>query len=51
MAQFTKISLSKVILFTDAKAKIDYFNQQRNFVKRWSKMDEFAEFSTNIKGM
>ena len=50
-AQFTKISLSKVVLFSDAKAKTDYFDQQSKFVNRWSKVDELAEFSTNIEGM
>lgn len=48
-AQFTKISLSKVVLFSDAKAKTDYFDQQSKFVNRWSKIDELAEFSTNIE--
>jgi len=48
-APFTKISLSKVVLFSDAKAKADYFSQQSDFVNRLSKADKLAEFSTNIE--
>jgi len=48
---FTKISLSKVLLFTDSKTKTDYFSQQSKFVNNFSKTDEFAELSTIIKGM
>jgi len=48
-APFTKISLSKVVLFSDAKAKADYFRQQSDFVNRLSRLDELAEFSTSIE--
>eukprot|EP00555_Chaetoceros_dichaeta_P006398 CAMPEP_0198262214 /NCGR_PEP_ID=MMETSP1447-20131203/10769_1 /TAXON_ID=420782 /ORGANISM="Chaetoceros dichaeta, Strain CCMP1751" /LENGTH=258 /DNA_ID=CAMNT_0043950383 /DNA_START=774 /DNA_END=1550 /DNA_ORIENTATION=- len=48
-APFTKISLSKVVLFSDAKAKADYFRQQSDFVNRFGKLDKLAEFSTSIQ--
>ena len=48
---FTKLSFSKVLLFTDTKARKDYFFQQSNFIKQEGQRDEFAELSTVIEGM
>ena len=50
VAPFTKIALSKLVLFENAKAKRDYFDQKSKFVNQEGKKDEFAEFSTSIEG-
>lgn len=46
---FTKLSLRKVLLLADAKARSDYFTQQTNFVMHEGRKDQYAEFSTNIQ--
>ena len=48
---FTKISLSKMLILSDAKAREDYFSQQANFISQESRRDDHAEFSTSINGM
>mmetsp|Transcript_16006 Transcript_16006/g.37078 ORF Transcript_16006/g.37078 Transcript_16006/m.37078 type:complete len:431 (-) Transcript_16006:572-1864(-) len=45
---FRKISLSKVLVLADKKSREDYFRQQSEFVTRYGREDEFAEFSTSI---
>lgn len=45
---FTKITLSKLLILGNDKARQDYFQQQANFVTTEGQSDEFAEFSTNI---
>mmetsp|Transcript_5246 Transcript_5246/g.14883 ORF Transcript_5246/g.14883 Transcript_5246/m.14883 type:complete len:624 (+) Transcript_5246:87-1958(+) len=47
-APFTKLSLCKVLLLSNGKARSDYFTQQTDFVMREGRKDQFAEFSTNI---
>ena len=47
-APFTKLSLCKVLLLSNGKARSDYFAQQTDFVTREGNKDQFAEFSTNI---
>mmetsp|Transcript_5221 Transcript_5221/g.11563 ORF Transcript_5221/g.11563 Transcript_5221/m.11563 type:complete len:406 (-) Transcript_5221:570-1787(-) len=46
---FTKISLSKVLVLADKGSREDYFQQQSNFVTKYGREDEFAEFSTEIE--
>ena len=48
-APFTKISLSKLLVLPNSKARIDYFQQQANFVTTQGQADEYTEFSTNIQ--
>jgi hypothetical protein len=48
MPQFRKISLSKVLVLSDKRSREDYFRQQSEFVTRYGREDEFAEFSTSI---
>ena len=50
MAAFTKISVYKLLLFTDKRARVDYFKQQSNFISREGAKDEYAEFSTRVDG-
>jgi hypothetical protein len=50
MAAFTKISLHKLILFSDAKSRKDYFAQQANFINKEGSKDTYAEFSTIVDG-
>jgi hypothetical protein len=45
---FRKISLSKVLVLSDKQSREDYFRQQSDFVTRYGREDEFAEFSTSI---
>ncbi len=45
---FTKITLSKLLILGNDKARQDYFQQQANFVTTEGQSDEYAEFSTNI---
>jgi hypothetical protein len=45
---FTKILLTKLIILGNDKARLDYFQQQANFVTNEGQADEFAEFSTSI---
>lgn len=45
---FTKISLSKVLVLADKRSREDYFQQQSDFVTKYGREDEFAEFSTSI---
>lgn len=47
-APFAKISLSKLIVLSNEKARQEYFKQQADFVTEKGQGDEFAEFSTNI---
>ena len=47
-APFTKLSLCKVLLLSNGKARSDYFTQQTDFVMREGSADQYAEFSTNI---
>ena len=47
-APFTKLSLCKVLLLSNGKARSDYFTQQTDFVMREGSKDQYAEFSTNI---
>ena len=46
---FTKIALSKLLVLADRRSREDYFQQQSNFVTRYGREDEFAEFTTNIE--
>jgi hypothetical protein len=46
---FTKIALSKLLVLADRRSREDYFQQQSNFVTKYGREDEFAEFSTNIE--
>mmetsp|Transcript_6097 Transcript_6097/g.14799 ORF Transcript_6097/g.14799 Transcript_6097/m.14799 type:complete len:324 (-) Transcript_6097:140-1111(-) len=46
---FQKISLSKVLVLSDKRSREDYFRQQSEFVTRYGREDEFAEFSTDIE--
>ena len=50
MAPFTKLSLSKILVLSDVKAREDYFSQQANFVSLEGRRDDHAEFSTSING-
>ena len=50
MAAFTKISLYKLLLFANKEARIDYFQQQSDFISREGKTDVYAEFSTHVDG-
>lgn len=43
----TKIVVTKTLLLRDAKARQDYFRQQRLFLSK-EHSDEYAEFSTNV---
>ena len=43
----TKVVVTKTLLLRDAKARQDYFQQQRSFLSK-EHSDEYAEFSTNI---
>ncbi|VEU43588.1 unnamed protein product [Pseudo-nitzschia multistriata] len=45
---FTKISLSKVLVLADKRSREHYFQQQSDFVTKYGREDEFAEFSTHI---
>jgi hypothetical protein len=47
---FTKMTLSKMIVFSDGKARENYFSQQSDFVTSEGQRDEYSEFSTNIQG-
>jgi TMEM151 family len=47
-APFTKIVLTKTLLLRDAKAREDYFRQQRAFLAT-EHSDDFAEFSTSVQ--
>ena len=47
--RFTKISLTKLLVLADSKARRDYFQQQADFVTKHGQSDEYAEFSTNIE--
>lgn len=47
---FTKILLSKLLLLSDRKTRMDYFRQQAEFFKAEGQKDEYAEFSTSIDG-
>lgn len=49
LAPFTKISLRKLLVLPNQKARLDYFQQQATFVTAQGQADEFAEFSTNIQ--
>jgi len=46
---FTKMTLSKMIVFSDGKARENYFSQQSDFVTSEGQRDEYSEFSTNIQ--
>lgn len=46
---FRKISLSKVLVLSDKRSREDYFRQQSEFVTRYGREDEFAEFSSSIE--
>jgi len=48
-APFSRISLSKVLVLLDKRSREDYFQQQSDFVTRYGREDEFAEFSTSIE--
>ena len=48
MAPFTKLSLSKILVLSDAKAREDYFSQQANFASLEGRRDDHAEFSTSL---
>jgi TMEM151 family len=43
----TKVVVTKTLLLRDAKARQDYFRQQRLFLSK-EHSDEYAEFSTNV---
>lgn len=48
-SDFTKISMYKLLLLANAKARSDYFLQQSNFVSREGQKDVFAELSTKVE--
>jgi hypothetical protein len=48
-APFTKMTLSKLLILSNEKARKDYFQQQSDFVTQHGQGDEYAEFSTNIQ--
>jgi hypothetical protein len=48
-APFTKMTLSKLLILSNEKARKDYFKQQSDFVTEHGQGDEYAEFSTNIQ--
>jgi hypothetical protein len=48
-APFTKMTLSKLLILSNEKARKDYFQQQSEFVTQHGQGDEYAEFSTNIQ--
>lgn len=50
MATFTKISLHKILLFSDMKTRKDYFSQQKRFIHEEASNDVYAEFSTRVDG-
>lgn len=50
MANFTKISLHKLILFSDVKSRKDYFDQQTKFISSEGSKDIYAEFLTTVDG-
>ena len=47
---FTKISIYKLLLLANSKARADYFRQQSNFVSREGHNDVYAELSTKVEG-
>lgn len=49
-APYTKISFSKFLLLANAKAREDYFRQQREFVQKEAYKDVYTEFFTDIQG-
>ena len=49
-SDFTKISMYKLILLANSKAKSDYFVQRSTFVSMEGRTDVFAELSTNVEG-
>jgi hypothetical protein len=48
-APFTKMTLSKLLILSNEKARKDYFKQQSDFVTEHGQDDEYAEFSTHIQ--
>jgi hypothetical protein len=50
LAAFTKISVYKLLLFENKQARIDYFQQQSEFIGGEATKDDFAEFSTHVNG-
>ena len=50
-APYSKISFSKFLVLGNAKAREDYFQQQREFVKNEAFKDDYTEFFTDIQGM
>ena len=50
MAAFTRISLHKLLVFADDPTRIDYFQQQSQFISKEGKRDMYAEFSTKVDG-
>jgi len=48
-APFTKMTLTKLLVLSNQKARQDYFEQQSSFVTEHGQGDEFAEFSTSIQ--
>ena len=49
-SDFIKISMYKLILLANSKAKSDYFLQQSKFVSNEGQKDAFAELSTKVEG-
>lgn len=49
-SDFIKISMYKLILLANSKAKSNYFLQQSKFVSKEGQKDAFAELSTKVEG-
>ena len=43
-------SLHKLLVFADDPTRIDYFQQQSQFISKEGKRDMYAEFSTKVDG-
>jgi len=48
-SDFTKISMYKLLLFANSKARADYFVQQSKFVSKEGRKDVYAELSTQVE--
>jgi TMEM151 family len=47
-APVIKLVLSKVVALADEKTRNEYLLQQRKFVRKYSQLDDYAEFATSI---
>lgn len=49
IAPFTKITISKLVVLANGKAREDYLKKQGEFVVAYGQGDEFAEFATSLE--